>query len=104
MKFKTLLATFFFTILFACSTKSKIVSDEKPIVSNTNIVYESTERDMINKGSTIFQNKCGNCHDMPKTSDHSLEAWKPIMNRMQKEAQLSDQEKEDVLFYISRSI
>jgi hypothetical protein len=37
---------------------------------------------------------------LPKVKDHSPENWKPIMLRMQKEAEISDKERDYVYDYI----
>lgn len=104
MKFKILLLAAFAIFLFSCSTKSKIVSDDKPVPVKGNFVVKTTDSDIIKRGSYLFENNCGGCHSLPKPNEHTLEAWKPILDRMQIEAKISDQEKADIYFFISRSI
>lgn len=104
MKYKTSLLTVFVLFLFSCATKTKIVSEVKPEVISNEFVTESSESDIVKRGSLLYENNCGNCHSLPKTNEYTLEDWKPILDRMQKEAKISDQEKEDIFFYITRSI
>jgi cytochrome c2 len=89
-------------VLASCKSK-KVVAQTNTDITSTTVTSTSSEismADMIVQGESIFQNKCGNCHDLPKVKDHTPESWKPIMLRMQKEAGLSDNEREYVYKYI----
>jgi cytochrome c5 len=95
---KTLLFTMFIFVLVSC--KSKKVVTENKTETTTSTATEMSMADMIAQGESIFQNKCGNCHALPKVKDHSPENWKPILLRMQKAADISDNEREYVYKYI----
>lgn len=87
-------------LLSSCALKKYIV--EKPIetIETTSTKTEITMADRIAQGESLYQNKCGNCHALPKVKDHSPENWKLIMLRMQKEAGISDSERENIYNYI----
>lgn len=92
---------FLFFVIISCKSKAKIVEENKKEAETSTIVKsELSMADMIAQGESIFQNKCGNCHDLPKVKDHSPENWKPILLRMQKAAEISDKEREYVYNYI----
>lgn len=87
-------------LIISCTSKKHIV--EKPIetIEVTSTKPEITITDRIAQGESLYQNKCGNCHALPKVKDHSPENWKLIMLRMQKEARISDSERENIYNYI----
>ena len=97
MKKATLLV---FTIFILMSCKSKIVTTEIKTEPAITTVTEMTMTDMIAKGESLYKNKCGNCHDLPNVKAYTPENWKPIMLRMQKQAGLSDSERDYVYNYI----
>lgn len=97
---KTILPALVIFILVSCKSK-KVVTENKTAIETTTIVSgEMSMADRIAQGESIFQNKCGNCHALPKAKDHTPENWKSIMLRMQKAAELSDAEREYVYDYI----
>ncbi|MGL2963327.1 hypothetical protein ACSVH2_05860 [Flavobacterium sp. RSB2_4_14] len=97
---KTILSALVIFILVSCKSK-KVVTENKTEIEVTSAVSsEISMADMIAQGETLYTNKCGNCHALPKVKEHSPENWKPILLRMQKEAGLSDKEREYVYNYI----
>ena len=95
---KLILSAILLPIIVSCKSK-KVVAENKP-ETKIEVVIEITMAEKIAQGESIFQNKCGNCHALPKVKDYSAENWKPIMIRMQKEAEISDKEREYVYNYI----
>jgi cytochrome c5 len=93
MKKVILFALFLFVII---SCKSKNVVTETTVSATP----EVSMADMIAQGENIYVNKCGTCHALPKVKDYTPENWKPILLRMQKEAGISDTEREYVYKYI----
>lgn len=81
------------------------------------LVYSCTPRNMANsKGNsygvtkdqlttakTLFDARCGKCHDLPATTDHTAEEWKPIMESMAPKAKLTAEEGNWVLAYVSKN-
>jgi cytochrome c5 len=97
---KTILPALVIFILVSCKSKKVVTENKTAIETTTTVSSEISMADRIAQGESIFQNKCGNCHDLPKVKDHSPENWKPIMLRMQKEAEISDNERDYVYDYI----
>jgi cytochrome c5 len=97
---KIILSALVIFILVSCKSKKVVTENITAIETTTTVSSEISMADRIAQGESIFQNKCGNCHDLPKVKDHSPENWKPIMLRMQKEAEISDNERDYVYDYI----
>lgn len=97
---KTILPALIIFILVSCKSKQVVTDNKTEIETNKTVTSELSMADMIAQGESIFQNKCGNCHALPKVKDHTPENWKSIMLRMQKAAEISDKEREYVYNYI----
>ena len=52
-------------------------------------------------GKDLFQNKCSNCHTLYNAKDFSAEEWKPILLRMQLQAEISDNDRENIYAYVT---
>ena len=96
---KIILPALVIFILVSCKSKKVVTENVTKIEASTTVSSEISMAEMIAQGESIFQNKCGNCHALPKVKDYSAENWKPIMIRMQKEAEISDKEREYVYNY-----
>ena len=97
---KTILPALVIFILVSCKSKKVVTENKTAIETTTTVSGEISMADRIAQGESIFQNKCGNCHDLPKVKDHTPENWKPILLRMQKAADITDKEREYVYNYI----
>lgn len=97
---KIILPALVIFILVSCKSKKVVTENVTEIETTSTVSSEISMAEMIAQGESIFQNKCGNCHALPKVKDHSAENWKPIMIRMQKEAEISDKEREYVYNYV----
>ena len=95
---KLILSAILIPIIISCKSK-KVVAENKP-ATKIEVVTEITMAEKIAQGESIFQNKCGNCHALPKVKDHTPENWKLILLRMQKLAEISDMDRECVYNYI----
>ncbi len=91
MKNKLFIITTFIGLLYACSPKIAQLPAAPPAapVADAELPNEKTK-----DGKTLYLNNCTNCHGLYKGSDFSPEAWKPILLKMQKQAQISDEERE----------
>lgn len=97
---KIILPALVIFMLVSCKSKKVVTENKTKIEKTITVSSEISMADKILQGESIFQNKCGNCHDLPKVKDHTPENWKSIMLRMQKAAELSDSEREYVYNYI----
>lgn len=82
--------------LVACTAKKAVVVEE--VIDMSNFTPELVQ------GKTIYDAKCGKCHDLPKPSDYSKEKWVPIMNHMAKKAKISDEDRELVYNYVTMNL
>lgn len=53
------------------------------------------------EGKSLFENNCSNCHKLYNPKDFTAEQWLPIMNRMQKQANLSDADHDKIYTYLT---
>ena len=52
------------------------------------------------KGQSIYNVKCSQCHGLKVTTDYTWERWATVMQLMAVRANLSEEEKENVLAYV----
>ena len=65
------------------------VDEEKPV------------NDAFAEGKSLYENKCGNCHALFKTTDFSKEEWGPIVARMQIKAKIDNEQTAKIYNYIT---
>jgi nitrate/TMAO reductase-like tetraheme cytochrome c subunit len=53
------------------------------------------------EGKSLFENNCSNCHKLYNPKDFTAQQWLPIMNRMQKQANLSDVDHDKIYAYLT---
>lgn len=53
-----------------------------------------------NNGMTIYEAKCGSCHDLPKPNSRDVGAWLRIMQSMSVKAKLTNDEEKQVMGYL----
>ncbi len=83
-------------LLCACSPKIAQLPPPPPVAP----VAELPITEKIIDGKTLYLNNCINCHGLYKGSDFSPEEWKPILLKMQKQAQISDEERDLIYAYL----
>ena len=82
--------------LIGCTAKKAVVATAvEEAVDISNFTSEQVQ------GKTIYDVKCGKCHDLPNPSNYTKEKWRSIMLSMQKEAKISDADRELVYNYIT---
>jgi hypothetical protein len=82
MKYKVLALSVIAAVLYSCSSKSSIPTAEVP--------KEKVLSPELAEGKSLYENSCGRCHQLYNAKDYSAEQWKPIVERMQKQARLDD--------------
>jgi len=51
-------------------------------------------------GKTIFTNRCGRCHDLPKPEQYTAQRWDGILSYMIPRARLNDEQGVHVTAYL----
>ncbi len=93
---KTVTILAIIVLSLSCSTPKEQVQtipNSKPEVSFSPVVDE---------GQFIYENNCAKCHDLYNPKDFNAEQWKPILLKMQKEAKISDEEREKIYAYLTK--
>ena len=57
----------------------------------------------IETGKTIFINRCGNCHGLPKPDDFTAKRWEGILSYMIPKARLNNEQGIHVTAYLKAS-
>ena len=100
----------FITILgasFVACTAKKTVADSLQVKNTTTELLEAPVIPLtaeLAHGKTIFETKCGKCHDLVKPESYSKEKWAPIMLSMQPKAKITDEEREMVYNYVTMNL
>ena len=55
---------------------------------------------LISTGQKVYENNCGKCHDLKKTTDFTQDRWVGIVRWMGPKAKLTEEEKTQVLAYV----
>jgi cytochrome c5 len=108
---KFLSALIIITAIWSCAkkatpAKSETGTDNTNTTTITTPVTTTTETktvataEVIAAGKTVFDAKCGKCHPLPVTTDHTAAKWGPIMDAMAPKARLTDSEKANALAYV----
>ncbi|MQP53574.1 MULTISPECIES: cytochrome c [unclassified Flavobacterium] len=100
MKIKLFSIAFVLAVFYACSPK--VIQPEVPKVDDAPIVIEAPLTAELAEGKLLFESNCAKCHDLYSPKDFNAEQWKPIMLRMQKEAKISDEEREMIYAYLTK--
>jgi len=97
MKYKIITLIGLVVIINSCASKSSIPTTEvkKEEVKTSPMTSELAE------GMYLYENNCAKCHKLYSPKDFNAEEWKPIVNRMQKKAQLTDLDGQKVYNYVT---
>ncbi len=90
-------------LLVSCKSKTTTepVSNKVVGVSPSFTGKKQLTEGMIAQGKTIFDNRCGKCHDLPNPKSFSDEKWVGIMNAMAPKAKLDAKQSELVYDYVT---
>jgi mono/diheme cytochrome c family protein len=54
----------------------------------------------LQQGRTLYINRCASCHNLYQPSAYTHADWAPILDRMQKPAKITDDEKRTIAKYL----
>jgi len=97
MKYKVITLAVLAIMIYSCASKSSVPTTEvkKEEVKTSPMTSELTE------GMYLYENNCAKCHKLYSQKDFNAEEWKPIVNRMQKKAHLTDLEGQKIYNYLT---
>lgn len=114
MKVKFTLIAVLGIVLYSCSPK--IVPQEQPekVVAVEEVAVEVVKEEPpqevgayvmltaeLAEGKDLFENNCAKCHKLYSPKDFTAEQWTPILIDMQKNADLSDEQRIKVYNYVT---
>ncbi|MFN3020249.1 c-type cytochrome [Chryseobacterium sp. TY3] len=85
-------SVFALTLVYSCASQNGANSQGSS--------YGVTNEQMAT-AETLYDARCGKCHDLPATTDHTASEWKPIIERMAPKAKLTAEEATWLLAYVS---
>ncbi|MBI3502921.1 MAG: hypothetical protein HY063_14110 [Bacteroidetes bacterium] len=99
MKIKTKIIFILLGITLACCTTPLLVPNEND-VSRAQTKWSGSDLASLQKGHSLYMNKCGSCHYLHRPNKYSEEKWKKEMPEMSNRAKLTGEEQELVLHYL----
>ena len=112
MKVKILLVAVLGIVLYSCAPK--IIPTEQPekvVVKEAEVVVVTEEAPQevayvmltpeIEEGKDLYENNCAKCHKLYNPKDFTAEQWTPILIDMQKNTDLSDEQRIKVYNYVT---
>ena len=102
MRFKLLVIAILTVLIYSCASKTVVKStsdvnklDFKEVKVATVLTPELAE------GKNLYENNCVKCHKLYEPKQFSAEEWKPIVERMKKNAHLDDFQAMKIYNYVS---
>lgn len=82
-------------VLNSCSSTKTTKIEEKPKV------FIEVNQANLTKGKSLYEAKCGSCHQLFEKSSYDAISWRKNVNSMYKRAGLNDLDKEFVYLYLT---
>lgn len=96
MKLKFIALASLVALIYSCGSTKK-VSPGNEVAKPTVVVLSPTQQE----GKVLFENNCAKCHRLYGAKEYSAQEWTPILERMQKKAHLTDQDREKIYGYVT---
>ena len=88
-----LLISISLVFLMGCSATQQVAKKE--------IKKEVIVTDAVKSGKDLYDNRCGKCHKLFAATDYSIKRWPGILDSMQPKAKITDEQKAQILAYLS---
>lgn len=85
-------------VIYSCAPKVA-PPPPPPAVAKAPKITVAVSND-IAEGKDLYENNCAKCHKLYSPKDYSDQDWLPILERMKKQAQLSDLQHDKIYAYI----
>ena len=105
MKSKIIIGVFALAFAYGCTAK-KAVAPVKEEATIAIIDLPSKEKlvvtaEVLIEGKSLYGMNCAKCHELFDAKSFTAEEWKPIVLRMQKQAKISDEQREKIYAYLT---
>lgn len=88
------------SVIIACNKKAMPVITSRTTESPAPVKPIADIKPDIETGKTIFTNRCGNCHSLPKPDDFTAKRWEGILSYMIPKARLGNEQGIHVTAYL----
>lgn len=86
-------------LMYSCSPKIAPTPPPPPPAPEPVAVAEPAKPNTA-EGLYIYERNCAKCHRLYKPEEYSAQEWRPILTKMQKMADISDEDTEKVYAYL----
>jgi cytochrome c5 len=100
MKNKIVLIIGLTIIIYSCATKSSVPAEVAKKEEPKPIDFEIVLNPELTEGKMLYENNCNKCHELFEPKRFTASQWSPIVYRMQKEAGISDVDREKIYNYL----
>ena len=108
MKYKVITLAVLAIMIYSCASKSSIPTTEvkkEELKATVSIPIATAKKTVMTaelaEGMSLYEYNCAKCHNLYSPNDFNAEEWKPIVARMQKEAQLTYLEGQKIYNYLT---
>jgi hypothetical protein len=88
-------------LVMACQKKGLPVISSRPAETPAEMRPVSDIKPDTLAGRTIFMNRCGRCHDLPKPDQYTAQRWQGILSYMIPRARLDQEQGIHVTAYLT---
>ena len=97
---KTILLSATILLLAACASKKATISLSESDASRAAAKYPGASLASLQKGKTLYEENCGNCHGLKSPTDYNEEQWGKHVKRMAPKAKIDKPTEELILQYV----
>lgn len=103
MRTKFIIGIFALAFAFGCTAKKAISPTKEEVVVVVEPVKEKLviTAEVLVEGKSLYGMNCAKCHELFDAKSFTAAEWRPIVLRMQKEAKISDEQREKIYAYLT---
>lgn len=101
MKNKIVLIVGLTVIIYSCASKSNVPTEVAKKEEPKPIEFATVLNPELTEGKMLYENNCNKCHELFEPKRFTASQWSPIIYRMQKEAGISDSDREKIYNYLT---
>ena len=101
MKSSVLIGLVVLSVVLGCAPKKVVVTEEILVVKEIAAEKLEITAEVIAEGKNLYTTSCADCHSLYEKESFTVEQWKPIVLRMQKNTKLTDLQREKIYAYLT---